>query len=193
MEGDHWAAGHVWLWALITLSTLWKLVQSSVDDLCAQDSVLFFYKSHLRRTALATVCGLREPREETDCLGGVEGAVSVGELQEERVGRRLDLSRLVAAPQHVQGVEAKMQRQMDAHTRLILRNNKYVLSSYRDKCILRNTVKLRFSFDWKLTNYRWWQLNYGRAPSADQLRWQDEWGKRPTGTYAIINYNAFIP
>lgn len=93
------------------------------------------------------MCGLREPREETDCLGGVERAVCVGELQEERVGRRLDLARLVAAPQHVQGVEAKMQRQMDAHTCLILRNNKYVLSSYHDKCILRNTVKLRFSFD----------------------------------------------
>ena len=108
--------------------------------------MLFFYKSHLRRTALATVRGLRETREETDLLGGVEGVVCVGVLQEERVGRKLDLSQLVAAPQHVQGVEAKMQRQKEAHTRLTLRNNKYVLSSYHDKCILSNIVKLRFSF-----------------------------------------------
>lgn len=37
-------------------------------------------------------------------------------------------------------------------THVILRNDEDVLSSYREKRILRNTVKLWFSFDWKLTN-----------------------------------------
>lgn len=94
--------------------------------------------------------GLREAREKTDRLGGVEVAVCVGCFRRGWEGG-WTCHGWWQPPNPEGAAKAKMQRQMEAHTRLILRSNKYVLSSYHDKGTLRNTVKLRFSLDWKLT------------------------------------------